>query len=430
MVLGGGGSPAPLPELLVELFALLALGIWLLAPSIPGRNNPPDFPLWVGIAAFVSIPLIQLVPLPPALWHALPGRDGEIAALNIIGQADSWRPISLSPYMTLASMLSLIPSIVILFVVSRLSLVERAQVLGAISIIGLTAGLVGMLQVASGNGQWFLLYAHQSPGFATGFQANRNAGADVFLITIIAVASYCATRRSLIKDALGKLLLAATVVFLILITVLTGSRAGTTLIPFAIGPGIFALLTGKRIGRGLFAGTGIVVIVVLGLTAATWNNAQIDRTWTRFSRQSEARPDLWRDTIFAIGQTAPVGSGLGTFAPVMTAVERLEVVDTTMPNRAHDDYLEFCLETGLVGIVTLLGILLALSLRAYCVLRTTRSNRQRVQVIAGLGFLGILGLHSIVDYPMRSMAVAGLAAIGIGMLSRVAVGRGEDRESV
>lgn len=433
MVFGGGGSPAPLPELLVELASLLALGAWLFSRPVHGPN-PSDRPLWIGIVIFVAIPLIQLVPLPPALWHALPGRDGEIAALGLIGQADSWRPISMAPYMTLASTLSLIPPIVILYFVSQLSLDERTKVLGTVAAIGLAAGMIGMLQVASGNGRWFLFYAHQSPGFATGFQANRNAGADVFLISGIAAVSYCGARASLIKNALGKLVLAAIILTLLLLVVLTGSRAGTALSLIAIGVSAFVLFSGKRAGKRaatkLLAIAGIVAVVALGIVVATWNNAQIGRTWARFSITSEARTDLWKDTLFAIHQTAPVGSGLGTFVPVMTAAERLEVVDTSTPNRAHDDYLEYALETGLAGGVALIGILLVLALRAYRTLSVTRSNRQRIQVIAALGFLGILGLHSIVDYPMRSMAVAGLAAVGIGFLSRVAVGRGEVRDFV
>src|SRR3546814_20019438 len=36
-----------------------------------------DWPLFVLAALFVAIPLLQVVPLPPAIWHQLPGRDAE-----------------------------------------------------------------------------------------------------------------------------------------------------------------------------------------------------------------------------------------------------------------------------------------------------------------------------------------------------------------
>jgi O-antigen ligase len=417
-------------ELWVELISLLSLGIWLCAPAAPGAANPPDRALWIGVALFVAVPILQLVPLPPALWHALPGRENEIAALNLIGADQSWRPISVAPYMTLSSLLSLIPPLIVLFLVSRSSLQGRVRILAVIAAVGIAAGLIGMLQVASGNARWFLLYPHQTPRFAAGFQANRNAGADVFLISIIAMAGYCAARRTLIKDLIGKLLLAAFIFLLVLTTVLSGSRAGSVLILIPLALAAALLFGNDLIDRRTTTIGAVVVIALLGLAAMTWNNPQLDRTWSRYADQSEARPELWRDTVFAIKQTAPIGSGLGTFVPVIAAAERLEVVDTTSPNRAHNDYLEFALETGIAGAILVIGLIVALGARGYRILRATSSKRQRVQAICGLGILIVLGLHSIVDYPMRSMAVAGLAAVGIGFLSRVAVGRGEVRDSV
>lgn len=429
MMFGGGGSPSPGPELLVELASLLALGVWIYAPVKKGAVNPPDRALWIGVALFVAIPIVQLAPLPPAVWHALPGRENEIAALGLIGKAASWRPISVAPYMTLSSLLSLIPPLTILFLVSRASLDGRARILAVIAIVGVAAAVIGMLQVASGSARWFMLYPHQFARFASGFQANRNAGADVFVITIVAVAGYCAIRRSLIKDVMGKLLLGAFVLLLVLTTILSGSRAGTMLLLIALALAAVMLLNGLVDRRTTVIGA-VAAIVLLGFAAATWNNPQLDRTWSRFGEQSEARPELWQDTAFAIGQTAPFGSGLGTFVPVMTAVERLEVVDTSSPNRAHNDYLEFTLETGIAGVLLLIGALVALGVRGYRILRATPSKRHRIQATCGLGILAILGLHSIVDYPMRSMAVAGLAAVAIGLLSRVAGGRGEVRDFV
>lgn len=430
MIFGGSGSPSPMVELWVELVSLLTFGVWLYTPSLREAANPPDRLLWIAVGLFVAIPLLQLVPLPPVLWHALPGRENEAAALALIGASDSWRPISVAPYMTLSSLLSLIPPLTILFLVARSSLEGRVRVLAAIAVVGIAAGLIGMLQVASGNARWFLPYPHQLPRFATGFQANRNAGADVFLITIIAIVGCCATRQRLVATTIGKLLLTAFVLLLVLTTILSGSRAGSLLLLVALALSAAMLVGTWRVSRRTTALAAVAVIAALGLAVATWNNPQLDRTWARFGQQSAARPELWRDTVFAIKQVAPIGSGLGTFVPVMTAAERLEVVDISTPNRAHNDYLEYGLETGIAGILLVIAFIVALGSRGYRILRSTSSKRQHAQAMCGLGILTVLGLHSIVDYPMRSMAVAGLAAVGIGFLSRVAIGRGEVRDFV
>lgn len=422
MILGGGGSPSPGPELLVELISLLALGIWISAPVKSGTANPFDCTLWIGVALFVAIPILQLTPLPPSIWQALPGRENEIAALSLINEATSWRPISVAPYRTLSSLLSLIPPIMILFLVSRSSLDERTRILAVVAGVGIAAGIVGMLQVASGNAGLFMPYPHEVAGFAAGFQANRNAGADVFVIAIVALVGFCAIRRDLLRSPLGKICFASFGGLLALTTVLSGSRAGSALLLVALVLGITLLFNRLSSRRNIAIGS-LGLVILLGFAALTWNNAQLDRTWSRFGRQSETRPELWRDTVFAIREMAPIGSGLGTFSPVMTGVERLEVVDMYWPNRAHNDYLEFALEAGLLGVLMIIGAVIALGVRVIRILRATRSTRQRAQVVCGAGIVTILGLHSIVDYPMRSMAVAGLAAVGIGLLSRVAVGR-------
>lgn len=426
-IFGGGGSPSPVPELIVELAALMALGAWCLTPKAH-NNGPVDRPLWIGTAIFVALPIIQLIPLPPILWHALPGRESEIAALNLIGQAGSWRPISTSPYRTLASALSLIPPITLLFFVSRASLQERARLLGVVAALGICAALVGVLQVASGAAHWFLPYPQQISGFATGFQANRNAGADVLLIALVALFGYVAIRRDLIATGLGKLIVGALGMLLILTIALTGSRTGTILILLPLAAGgvmLFPKLGWPRLAMGT-----AVVVAVLGIAGTSFGNAQLGRTWSRFAHLSEARPELWKDTAYAVGQNWPIGSGLGTFEPTMTAVERLEVVDAAYPNRAHNDYLEFALEAGAAGVLVLITTACFLAVRTWRVLRHTGSSRNRFQAIAATAVLAVLGLHSIVDYPMRSMAVAGLAAVGIGFLSRVAISRGEVRDFV
>lgn len=424
-IVGGGGSPSPVPELIVELAALVALGAWWLAPK--QRDDwPLDRSLWIGTAIFVAVPILQLIPLPPALWQALPGRESEIAALNLIGQASSWRPISTSPYRTIAAALSLIPPIVMLFFVSRASLQERAHLLGVVAVLGICAALIGVLQVASGAAHWFLPYPHQISGVAAGFQANSNAGADMLLVALVALFGYVALRRDLIATGLGKLIAGALALLLVLTIALTGSRAGTMLILLPLAAGglmIFPKLGWSRVAMGT-----TVIVALLGVAGTSFGNAQLGRTWSRFAHLSEARPELWKDTVYAIGQNWPIGSGLGTFEPTMTAVERLEVVDAAYPNRAHNDYLEFALEAGIAGVLVLIAAACFLAVRAWRILHHTGSSRNRIQAVASLAILAVLGLHSIVDYPMRSLALASLAAMAIGLLSRVATGRGDVRE--
>lgn len=422
---GGGGSPNPVSELIVELFALAALAAWiLLAPRGETPRNPVSGWLWICVAIFVAIPIVQLVPLPPALWHALPGRETEIAALQLIGEANSWRPISVAAYATFASALSLIPPVVMIFFVSRLSLGDRAKLFFVLVALGVAAALIGLAQIASGNGAELSFYSGNIGNFATGFQANRNADADVLLIAFLGLLVLVANRRGS-TTLLGNLIAAGIGGFLLLSVLVTGSRAGTLLIAVAL---VAALLLTVRFRRPRLKVIGLAVaaaaiVAVLGLS----QNARLQETWIRFSVHSGERSDLWKDTRYAIGQYWPVGSGVGTFQQVFNAAERLEVVGPAFSNRAHDEYLEFALEAGLAGIALIIALAAAIVARIAAILRNSVSGRQRSQALFAAFVCGILGLHSLVDYPMRSLAVASLGALALGLLAPVADRRGEKR---
>ena len=67
------------------------------------------------------VPLIQLVPLPPWIWTNLPGREQMVTVFNLIGDQIPWMPISVSPYATWLSFLSLLPPMAIFLLTIQLS---------------------------------------------------------------------------------------------------------------------------------------------------------------------------------------------------------------------------------------------------------------------------------------------------------------------
>src|SRR5690606_4034235 len=92
----------------VEVSALPVLVLALLA--LLRRNSVSAHPLAIGIlAAIAALPLLQLIPLPPGLWTALPGRSEPALALELAGIAPGWTPLSLVPERTWRSFLALLP---------------------------------------------------------------------------------------------------------------------------------------------------------------------------------------------------------------------------------------------------------------------------------------------------------------------------------
>jgi O-antigen ligase len=162
--------------------------------------------------------------------------------------------------------------------------------------------------------------------------------------------------------------------------------------------------------------------VAAGAGIALRDNPALNRTWGRFANLSDSRPRIWEDTQFAVRQYWPAGAGVGSFTTVFPAAERLEGVHGTVTNRAHQDYLEFVLETGAAGILLLVAGLLAIGYRAVAIIRGSYQHRAITHCIFGIGALTILALHSFVDYPLRSISLATIAAFSLALLSRLPEG--------
>lgn len=384
----------------------------------PAKGGMPrDWALLAPMLALLCLCIVQLLPLPPLLWKALPGREPVIAALELVEKSDEWAPISVSPYRTLASALALIPPIVMFGIVSTLSRAERSLLLRVLAALGLASAVVGAVQLVGGRANWLRFYENTHLGFITGFQANRNAAADLLLIAALAVLASARATPRIWESTLGKSVTLGAIGLLAVSTILTGSRAGVALILVAA---VFCvlMLSWHRVSlRRWIIGGGITILAGLAIVATLNGNANLNRTFERFATQ-ETRTAIWSDTSYAIQQYWPVGSGIGTFEPTFIAAERLELVDASRPNRAHNDYLEFLLEAGLAGIILVLWSAAILAIRSVGQIRRPPSREAKLHAVFALGALAVFALHSLVDYPMRSISLACVAAFAVGLLTR------------
>ncbi|MDR7102065.1 O-antigen ligase family protein [Croceicoccus sp. BE223] len=417
IVLGGGGTVNPGTEIALELVAVVCVLAWLV--TVRGRTAPAS--VWILVGLVFIVPVLQLVPLPPFLWQALPGREMTRAALDLVGLADSWRPVSLVPAATLSSLLALGPPLALLWMVSQLDLRERQAVLLAIAVTVFAGGLLGAAQVVGGRG--FYLYDYSHFEWLTGFQANRNAEADVLVIGLLAFTAAQAARGQ--ARAVRAAIAAVGVGFLALATVLTGSRTGIAILAVMLLPVVFAHLRLLRVGNRRIAAT--FAAGILTLPAAVWLALRVPsltRAVERFDGQRDFRLELWTDGWSAALAYWPIGGGVGGFVQLFLPFERLEVLDETSPNRAHNDYLEWLIEAGLPGIAVLLAVAIVVAvmiLQAWKRYRAAGGKDREVSALTLLfscGTLTTIAAHSILDYPLRSMAIAGLLAVAAGLLTR------------
>ena len=419
LLLGGGGSPAPLVEAALQcLAALMAMLLVVTAPPLSRFGNMRD-PAWIICALMLALPLLQLLPLPPAIWHRLPGHDAQRAALALISQGDSWRSWSVLPHLTLSSLLAMIPAAMLLVLTAALPQPWQQRMIAVIAAAGILTLLVGAAQMtgAAGNALRFYSIDHSN---LLGFQANHNSTADILLIALLAMTAGAELWSLKRKLPAGQMffLLAVLAVSLIVILgiVLTASRAGIGFIPIAVLAQIAMLRRHFNFDIRIAARGAIIIAMGAGLM---WfflhDNHVIAAVLKRFDFSGEFRPEIWKDAAFVMRQYSPFGSGMGTFVPVFMAAERLEVLDPLIANRAHNDFLELAIEGGAPAILLFLSISGIVFRAGRKALRNASASSYPVTIFACATLL-ILALHSLVDYPLRSMALACVAAVSAGLL--------------
>lgn len=422
LVLGGGGTSNPETEMVLQpLIAFLAL-LPLVVPRLnEGLARVPRTACVIGILVLL-VPFVQLIPLPPSLWHALPGREMEIASLGLVGRADSWMPWSMAPARTFISLLAMVVPVLILLGVARTDLVGRAWLCATIVAVAAVSVMLGALQLTQFAGHTWTLYSYSHFGVIVGFQANHNAEADLLAIALMACGVIATALAGRVRNrALFWSGVSFTGAVMVVLIVLTGSRTGIALSTIALATFVVILWP---LSRGDFSRRGLLLALGGGAAAVgvvlTVGLLSIDRILSRFSDLKDSRHDIWLDTIQAIHGVWPFGSGVGSFPPIFNAVERLEVVRNTTAGRAHNDWMEWTLEAGLPGWIVLLAILTIVSVmiwrRLGFELRGKGTLHSRAQAVMAVGVLVQLGVHALDDFPVREMSLAGLLAMAAAML--------------
>jgi O-antigen ligase len=395
---------ASLPLLVLAARRLINSGLW--------REHRFSLGL---LAAVVAIPLIQLIPLPPAMWTGLPGRDQMVLALELAGLEPGWVPLSVAPDRTWGSALALAPPAAFFLAVLSLSHIQRerlVQVCIAAAVIGI---LLGAAQLASG-GDSLYLWSWTDAGAVTGFFANRNHLAS-FLLTALpfAIVFGAATLRRR-DQRTSALWLGALFAGLVVVTLAAiRSRAGITLfVPVMV---VSLLAAWIAAGRGR-PGPGLLVLVgSIGAALTAVAVLALPPILERFDteNQLEGRSDRWPLIAEAAQNYLPLGSGIGSFDAVYRSVEPLEELDNTFFNQAHNEYLETWLEAGWLGIGVILAFLVWFTRRCWSAWKAPPSREGDLQRAASIG-IGFLILHSVGDYPLRTVTLAVVFAMCCGLL--------------
>ena len=416
-----GGSAQGIWQNMVLQLAGLALIAWAAFDAdTMGDEAPLSGPakqlLLLAIVA-IAVILIQMIPLPPGLWANLGPRGSIAKDFHILNVAAPAEPLSLTPADGLNSLLAIIPPIALFCAIARLRL-YHSRWLALALIFGTLAGIaLGALQVASAGAAqsaWYL-YDETNPGKGVGFFANADHMATLLVVTIPFVAATVAAARArdLNRYAAAVAIGSAIAIVILVGLVLNGSLAGYTLALPVIAAS--ALIFMRRRNR--------VRLWILGLAAllVTGSLIELETTAIGSGKLGEhaasavrSRAEIASTTARAAAQFMPFGSGLGSFQSVYHLYEAPEQVTDVYVVHAHNDFAETALELGLPGVVLMLLFIIWWFAAVWRAWRTPEAGAfARAAAIASAAIL----VHSIVDFPLRTAAIAASFAMCAALLA-------------
>src|SRR5262249_20283622 len=228
LTLGGGTSAGFLSDVVLQLLAIpvllvCLLRLWDLPPSARHARRELLF-----CVAVVLVPLLQLVPLPPQLWTALPNRQLLAGTFELLERDLPWMPISVLPRATWLSALSLLPPLALFLGTLLLGYRERRLLCILFLGIGILSVFVGLSQVAQGRQSVLRFFEITNESEAVGFFANRNHfAALLYALTIFAAVWVieAAAGVSAERGRLGTAWIAGVAASLVVLVVLLAGQA-------------------------------------------------------------------------------------------------------------------------------------------------------------------------------------------------------------
>ena len=423
----GGGSRSDIQSLVVLRPAAVLFSFYALFCLTAEQLRQVRVPLLL-VAALMTLALLQLIPLPAAIWANLPHREIVAEASALVGMGDFARPLSLDPDRTWNTFFALFVPLAAIGLAAIQSPDRRRLTIPLLMAVGLLSAILGLFQVVGGDRLQFYRIAHH--GFPTGLFANKNHQSIMLLWLMLAASGLAATtnsRRLSANAAIGGAIASILVLFPLL--VLTGSRAGLLLSIPALALCGWLLLRAPAT-RTILRRAGGRARLVIGLAAAAvitpllfvFGVLAVSSRQTALSRlfEIDAGGDLRWQYLSIIKQMAldylPFGSGFGSFEKAFNAYEPADMLTSVYMNQAHNDPLQLVIEGGLPALAILLVALVWVALRLRQRWRSSHPHARTQALFLG-GSIALWLAASLVDYPLRTPLAAMLIAVLTAQLS-------------
>jgi O-antigen ligase len=409
----------------VEMAIAVMAAVYVLVDPKPALNPhlPPVLKrMKPVVAALFGFLALQVMPLPAGLVRILsPGSYGfrklyapEFARMKFM-------TLSIAPSATIATGLFLASLFILGFLVLRT--VNRGRqirtVLAVIVGSGAFQALYGLFELTRDDPRLLFYRKVFSPESVTGTFVNRNHFSGYLEMIVPLALGLAVARMNMMtfgikgfreklllwtsRGILVNVLILASAVVMSLAIILSNSRSGLVVLGFTVFLLLgFSVAAFSRTGfRQPWVGKTVrVTFVGVAILAVSIGVGSTIRRFALDDLLHEDRPQYWSSTVEIIGDFPLFGTGLGTFASAYGAYEKTSASEMQLVH-AHNDFLEYAAELGLVGTVLLIGGVLYVAVSSYLAWRGRRNAQARALALGGIVSLAGIGLHAVTDFNLH-----------------------------
>lgn len=410
--------------LVIELAVLVMMVAYILMRERPKNNEllslSLKWPRYLFVILFVFI-FVQIIPLPiffvkffsPNIYSFQ-----NLFSLNFSGI--KFMSLSLIPADTIREGLEFLSYFLLGFLIVKTVTRWRqiVRIFYVLVIMGVFEAFYGMFELYNKNPRILFYKKIHYLDTVTGTFVNRNhlsgylemiiplaIGLIIARINLFSLADLKWRKKVLRlseKGSATNLLITAGVIVMALAVIFSKSRSGIFLLVFTFI--LFFGLTGLYFGKVRhqqkwiknFLKASFLIIISISLYLGL---SSIVERFDLDMLIREGRPVLWSNVIPIVGDFPLAGTGLGTFASVYIVYD--ETLRPGSVSHAHNDYLEYLSELGIVGMILLLGGIGFIVVSSFLIWRVRRHPEVKGLALGGIVAIVAILIHSIADFNLH-----------------------------
>ncbi|TAP30768.1 O-antigen ligase family protein [Alteromonas sp. KUL17] len=433
------GANRPWAWALMQMSVFLHGGILLLThKSLLSKLYEQHKLLVIVWLVFLTWQLINIVPLPFSLVEALrPERVHFLLNENVEDMesiSSQWLPLSFDVGQSDVIFFKSLAYCFLFFI--TLTLVNTGKrlryILIVISAAGVFQAIYGSLEVLSGL-QYSLVFKLPVSHIATGSFVYKNHYANFLLLCLSAAIGYMIASlrvrsgssprerlRRIVRFWLSnKVLFRIGIIIMVIALVMSRSRMGNSafFITMTITATLGLIYFKPRQKSYVVLFISMLIIDIL-IVSSLFGLKQVQQRIEQTNLTQESRDEVVTDALPLLSQYGVIGTGGGTFYTVYPQVQSESIQH--FYDHAHNEYLQFAIEFGIVGAAAIALLVLLCAKSALSAMRHRRHPLPRGTAFATVMAVIGMALHSTVDFPLQAPANTAIFNIllALGALSR------------